>query len=269
MRASLSRPLVVATALCVMAAGLQPPRAQAQNAANDLADLNYQALDRSHGELSRRGYVRQSAEGGSSDRYEQWWNSSRNRCVTVHAQGGKVASVVETSAIDCGQSGSGSRGGSNDAAAAVAIGAAALLGIAALSHKSHHHDDNQHYSDQNDESDFERGYRDGLYNYSYSDRAGENYNRGFSAGMRDRESRTPYRGDYPSHGSNLNDLIGARAAGADTQMRARGFVDRGARQHDGQSQVFWWNDSSRECVRVSTANGRIDSIRSVDRDRCN
>jgi hypothetical protein len=168
--------------------------AAAQDPVTDLADLDYQDTAWGRSELIKRGYHQRSHDGGG---YEYWWNSARKRCIVMRSEGGKVASVVTSPASDCGQSESSKSSGDN--AAAVAIGAAAILGIAAMAHKSHHHDERSHGADSNSEAEFERGYRDGLYNQSYNTYSGNSYQQGYASGSRDRDSQTSYRG-Y-SHGS--------------------------------------------------------------------
>ncbi|NCT70140.1 MAG: DUF3011 domain-containing protein [Xanthomonadaceae bacterium] len=72
-----------------------------------------------------------------------------------------------------------------------------------MAHKSHHHDDDRHGQDSASEADFERGYRDGLYNQSYDTYSGGAYQQGYSSGRRDRESQTSYRGYSHNGGSQV------------------------------------------------------------------
>jgi hypothetical protein len=60
--------------------------------------------------------------------------------------------------------------------------------------------------------------------------------------------------------SALNDLVGARAAGAENQMRARGYTFVKSQKGDDRSYTYWWNAASRQCVTVSTMDGRYDAI---------
>lgn len=54
--------------------------------------------------------------------------------------------------------------------------------------------------------------------------------------------------------------IGARAAGAETQMQARGYTNTGAQTGDDRVWTYWWNPATRTCVTVATVEGRYDSI---------
>lgn len=67
---------------------------------------------------------------------------------------------------------------------------------------------------------------------------------------------------------DLSDLVGARGAGGETQMQARGYeLVRSTRVRD-QSWTFWWSNAQRACVAVSTANGRYASLQTVPEQNC-
>ncbi|MBD9367092.1 hypothetical protein [Xanthomonas sp. XNM01] len=240
------------------------PLVFAQDTAPGLGDVQGQDDRAAARTLGARGYVRQSESGG----YGAWWNARDRRCVMVRSDRGRVLSVVTTPAPDCGQQEGGHKEGMSDGAKA-AVAAAAILGIAALAHKSHHHDDGDHHDDARHEAEYERGYRDALHGYRADTDHGA-YSDGYGAGLRERSAQVPWQsGDASAPGAaRLDDLVGARAAGADTELRARGFVDRDAQRRDGRSVVTWWNARSRDCVHVATGDGRIESIRAVDPSNC-
>lgn len=261
---SVIRRSALAAATLSLSALFAAPLASAQDPAPGLGDLQGLGDRTASRVLGARGYVLQSDSGG----YGSWWNARDRRCVMVRSDGGHVASVVTTPAPDCNQQDYGGREGMSDGARA-AVAAAAILGIAALAHQAHHHDDGAHRDDARHEADYERGYRDGLHGYRADADSGA-YSDGYGAGMRERSAQVPWQsgnGGYPG-ATRLDDLVGARAAGADTELRSRGFVDRDAQQRDGRSIVTWWNARSRDCVHVATANGRIESIRAVDTSNC-
>jgi hypothetical protein len=58
----------------------------------------------------------------------------------------------------------------------------------------------------------------------------------------------------------LSDLVGARAAGAETALRSRGYDYVRGQSGDDRVWTFWWNASTRTCITVATMNGRYDSI---------
>ncbi|QNQ11488.1 hypothetical protein H3Z74_10325 [Sphingomonas alpina] len=68
--------------------------------------------------------------------------------------------------------------------------------------------------------------------------------------------------------SDLLDLVYARAAGGDTQMQMRGY--RFVRTTTGGTAKWslWWNDRNRQCVQITTSNGRYSAINSVPSVEC-
>lgn len=60
--------------------------------------------------------------------------------------------------------------------------------------------------------------------------------------------------------SGLSDLVGARAAGSETQMKARGYDFVKVEKGDDRSYTTWWNRDKQRCVTVATMDGRYDSI---------
>jgi hypothetical protein len=88
-----------------------------------------------------------------------------------------------------------SSGGSSGAEIAGIAGAAALIiGIAALAHDEQHHRDGQHHATSHEESEFERGYRDGVHGEDYDSRhSSEAYGQGFDAGVKERSNRLSHK----------------------------------------------------------------------------
>lgn len=68
--------------------------------------------------------------------------------------------------------------------------------------------------------------------------------------------------------ADLADLVGARAAGAETQMEARGYRATGGSTVRDTRFTFWWNERKRACVSVSTVDGRYASIQPVPPGNC-
>jgi hypothetical protein len=54
--------------------------------------------------------------------------------------------------------------------------------------------------------------------------------------------------------------VGARAAGAETALRSRGYENVGGQTGDDRVWTVWWNERRRTCITVSTVNGRYDAI---------
>ncbi|MBO9519628.1 MAG: hypothetical protein J7493_16330 [Porphyrobacter sp.] len=60
--------------------------------------------------------------------------------------------------------------------------------------------------------------------------------------------------------ADIQDLVGARGAGGETQMQARGYTNVGGETGDDRVWTYWWNPTTRTCVTVATKDGRYDSI---------
>lgn len=68
----------------------------------------------------------------------------------------------------------------------------------------------------------------------------------------------------------LADLEGARAAGAESQMNARGYRNVGGKLDGGQRWTYWYNARAlNPCVGVVTDNGRYATIQGMDAKLCN
>jgi hypothetical protein len=224
--------------------------------------------------IQSRGYHAHHTSRGDGGRYTYWWNNNTRSCVRTLTSNGVIAATKTVDAVDCGAYGgsrdqsSGSRG---NGAVAAAASAAAILGVVALAHKSHHRDD-QEYQDPNDYAEFERGHRDGLYNHPYSGNASPTYARGYQSGVDERARQSSYRPEYSRYredgrsggGAAFGDLVGARAAGAQSELGRRGFRQVANVQTGGNSVgTIWWNGQSGQCLQMITANGRADSITDI------
>lgn len=73
----------------------------------------------------------------------------------------------------------------------------------------------------------------------------------------------------PGHGggNGWQDLVGARAAGGETELRRRGFRDARNEPAPGGRFVFW-RTPQRGCIEVRVANGRFQTIRPVGNNAC-
>lgn len=236
----------------------------------NLADLQYQSTEWGSEQLRFRGYTRTSSDWHDGKTYEYWWQASSNTCVQARSSDGKYEALQTTAGTDCGQYHKQAAGNSD--AAAAAIGAAAIIGVAVLAHQSHERDDKHH--GQKSVAEFDRGYRDGMYHQPYHNYQNTTaYSDGYSSGSREREEQTRYRphyGGYSGYRSyvSLDDLVGARASSADSDMRARGFSDTGGYKQGSKSFVTWYNRNTRQCVNVVTQEGRIKRINSLDEGSC-
>jgi hypothetical protein len=245
--------------------------AQAQTVPTDVADLVGARGAGGETELGHRGYVNHHVAKTATASYSYWWSSSKKQCIRVQTDDGRYAQIVQVPNSDCNQK---DAEGGMSTGAKVAIGAAALLGVAALAHKSHHRSDKRY--DERQSADFERGYRDGLYNHPYHNYGdGREYSEGYSAGVDERREQSSYRYGSEYRGGNrshvyVGDLDNRDSDDARRQLERRGFRRTSDRRvgHDKHEWMFW-NGSTRQCVKVRTRDDRVQSIRDVDDVDCN
>lgn len=236
---------------------------------SDLRDLVGARAAGGETALQSRGYSLNHATQGDDRTWGYWWNHNTRTCITVATMDGRFDSIVTTPASDCNQK---TGNGSSDAtAAAVAVGAAALIGAIALAHNSHHHDNDTHYTDQQSEADFERGYRDGLYGQSYHNPDNSSaYSSGYTSGVQQQGHETSYRSGHHNAGGYqpsvyVNDLVGARGSSANDQMESRGFRNVDGLKSGNSAYTIWYNSSTRQCLQMGVADGRVANIVDIGR----
>ncbi|MGL6111594.1 MAG: hypothetical protein ACRC2B_16000 [Rubrivivax sp.] len=245
----------------------------APQAGSDNGDLLNQSEDYVARQLPRRGYVLShsaSAKGGSYWQY--WWSAQRDQCLRAAVNGGRVTQLITTDEHDCNQTASSSKGPSKGAQ--IAIAAAAIAGVAALAHKSHENQKDRATQSPQDVAEFERGYRDGLYNqgyHNYNNRP--DYSSGYTQGNEKRASETSYRSNQGHHSGyagyvNVNDLVGARASSADDELRSRGFRNTSGYKANERAYSYWWNGNTRQCLNAAVHDGRVESLTAAAEDYC-
>jgi hypothetical protein len=256
-------------AFAAFATALSPVAAAAKGASS-LNDLVGARAGQAEGDLESRGWTLITGHRGGSASYNYWWNRDRKDCVMVTTRDGRYSSITDASAGDCNQK---SNGG-NDAATVAAVAGGAALLVALLSHKSGHHDDGQHFNDSQKEADYERGYRDGLHHNSYrNNNNSDSYSSGYRSGVDQRQRELDHGNNNYGYSQNtyagggqvqFYDLVGARAAGVDNELRSRGFrnVD-GFESGNNAKGTIWWNGNTRQCLQMITSNGRAESIEDI------
>jgi hypothetical protein len=254
------RLIAAATIACLLAA----PTIAAAKSAGQLGDLVGARGAGGETELEARGWVLTDGHKGASTAYTYWWHPARKDCLMVATRDGRYDAISDVTPADCNQRGGGNAGG------AVAAGAlAAVLIAAAASHKSGHHANGQHYADNQQEAEYERGFNDGMYNEPYHNYSrSDGYSSGYQNGVEQRGRDTGYRSDHRNGAgyaasAEVSDLVGARGAGAESDMIARGFssVD-GFTSGNGKGTV-WWNARTRQCLQMIVVNGAVDSITDI------
>ena len=234
--------------------------------ASQLTDINGALGRDAESSLESRGFAHVSTNKNSMGYvYSYWWNGRDKNCVQVEVYDGRVQTINDASAHDCGHN------QDNTAAVVGVVAGAAILG-ALLTHKSNHHDNNQHLSDREAEAQYERGYTDGLHNAPYHnyDRK-DAYSSGYTAGVDQRRANLSHHQQYGGYvqTAQFNDLRGARAAGGMDELERRGFrqVDNFATGTTRYS--IQYRPQSRQCLQVTIADGKFYDLRDIERHpRC-
>lgn len=71
-----------------------------------------------------------------------------------------------------------------------------------------------------------------------------------------------------SGGHGFNDLIGAKAAGGESDLKARGYSYSWGTTEQNAKVNYWWAPGRKNCIQVTTRDGRFDDIVTVGTDVC-
>jgi hypothetical protein len=225
--------------------------------------------------LTDRGYVHIDTQKHGGGAYSQWWSPSLKSCLSVQTRDGRFQTITSAPATDCNQNPHHHKNdddNSDAAAAALAVGAVALIGAVAASHKSHHHDDNKHYSDRNEDEEFERGYSDGQHHHTYSNyNSSDAYSQGYDAGRQQRNDNSSYRqhsgrhdnGYRKVHDYEFTSLAGERREPANDKMRELGFKDADDFKSGNTRYRIWYNRSTGQCIQGAYANDRVVAMNDI------
>lgn len=209
-------------------------------------------------QLEMRGYSHIETHTEYDRKHSYWWNRDSKKCVHVVTWDGKYQSLEDASKSDCNQKSGGDAG-----AAVAAVAGIAVLG-ALLASKKHHRDDKSY--DDNQTADFDRGYRDGLYNAAYHNYGrSDAYADGYQAGVNERNANLGHhhgRGGYAQVGQ-FADLNGARASSADGALRDRGFANVDGFKSGTTAYTIWSRKQSHQCLQMTVADGRVVDIRDI------
>jgi len=240
----------------------------------NMADLTYKSIEQVDQQMNNNGYTLIHSDRHNNRNWGYWWQQSSRTCIRMQDDGRKVTAIETTVAMDCNQKETAGKDGGMSTGAKVALGAAALIGVAVLVSKSHQRDEKNNGQDEKSAAEYERGYRDGLHHERYHNYQNTTaYSDGYNAGQQDRDERTNYRARDGRHSGyqsyvSLDDLVGARASGADSELRARGFRNTGGYQQGNKSFATWWNENTRQCVQAVTKEGHIKRFENLSEGNC-
>lgn len=68
---------------------------------------------------------------------------------------------------------------------------------------------------------------------------------------------------------NVQNLVGSRASGGESDLRSRGYVHIQTQKGVDRSYSMWWNPKTEVCITVATMDGRYNSITTSPAMDCN
>ncbi|MBX7053619.1 MAG: hypothetical protein K1X36_01600 [Pyrinomonadaceae bacterium] len=231
----------------------------AQETPSELRDLIGARGSSGETALQKRGYKFVKTTEGSDRKWSNWWKSSSKTCITVATVDGRYDSIVSSSPLDCNQNANG--GGSESTGSDPSSDYSDLIGAKGSS----------------GEAELERrGYKF-IKTTEGGDRKWSNWwkaspktcltvatvNGRFDSIVAGSELDCKAGGNSSSGGSSavdLKDLVGSRAAGAETEIEGRGFRNVKSNKSGSASFTFWKNDDTGQCVMMTVRNGKVSSI---------
>lgn len=236
----------------------------AQEAPTELRSLVGARASSGETTLQRLGYKFVKTTEGEDRKWSNWWKASSKTCVTVATVEGRYDSIVTAPSSDCEQGGgSGSAAGGGSDEFEDLVGARASSGESELKNRGFR---------------FVKTVKQDMTSYSNWWKASSKTCLTVATvdGRYDSITKGPAAdctsGGGSSSGSSsqvdLRDLVGSRAAGAETEMEARGFRNVKGRKTGSTSYTFWKNDDTSQCVQVAVRNGRVASILRSNANNC-
>ncbi|WP_395394569.1 hypothetical protein WBP07_04755 [Novosphingobium sp. BL-8A] len=189
---------------------------------SDLIGLRANSAER---ELQDRGYRYQTGYDGDRNAHAFWWDGKHDRCVEVKTRNGRIRSIDDASAKDCGKkSGSGT-----GTAVAVVAGAALIAALAAAAS-----------------------------NKSAGKKTTDSTPTDTGTPV-DTATTAPAASDAVT----VSDMNGWRASSADVELKNRGFTNVDAMQSGSTSYTIWYRRASSQCVQMTTAEGKTTDVRDI------
>lgn len=282
-----------AAALAVTAMAAAPIAAKKAESLRDLLGVSGASAET---QLQQRGFEYISGNKNDYASNSYWWDRNGKDCVIVEVMNGRVVTINDAKAEDCGK-----KSGNDGAIAAAAIGAVAI-GAILLSrkdkdkHRDQYNQDWQRVQVHNTQSGSARIFRDPdknsrvrgevregefMRNFGCDNYNGESWcevttmngrTRGWA---RDRYLRVSYGDGYPDYESgggypgggwggsgngNYGYLAGARPERAEDTLRQRGFRRVDSSNSGRTYYTIWYRGGSRECLQMAVADNRVSSV---------
>lgn len=238
----------------------------AQDTPRDVKDLVGARAAGGETSLKSRGYVFIKTTKSDDRSYSNWWKASSKTCLTVATFNGRYDSIVSGPAEDCktetGNSGNTTGDGAPDDVADL-VGARAAGGETDLKSRGYRFIKTSKSDDRSYSNWWNASSKTCLTVATFNGR----FDTIVSGPAVDCKASS---GGGASSGSSaqidLSDLVGARAAGADTEMQSRGFRNTRSAKSGSASLTYWFNADNRQCAMITVRNGKVSSVsKSTDR----
>lgn len=252
------------TLLLISAVLIGAGSVSAQDTPSDLQNLVGARASSGEATLKRLGYRFIKTTEGDDRKWSNWWRASSKTCVTIATVEGRYDSIVTGPAADCNQdggSGASSTGGSDQFEDLV--GARASSGEMELR--------NRGFRNVKTVKQDETSYSNWWKSSSQTCLTVATINGKYDSITKGPAADCTSGGASTSGGStqvDLSDLVGSRAAGAETEMQARGFRNVKGRKLGSTSYTYWKNDDTGQCVQVSVRNGKVGTILRSNANNC-
>lgn len=257
MGAHFTKAIVSATVACTMLSA--PVMARKASHLSDLVGARGSSGEMA---LERQGFTYIDGHKGSKYSHTYWWHGRDKNCIEVKTANGRYAAIVDVPNSDCHQK-SGSGNGAAVAAGAI-VGVALLAALA--SHKSSHHDDGKHHGDPAHETQYERGFNDGLHHVSYHNYdKSDHYAKGYEAGVAQRNRNTDYHSGHGGYASRafIADIQGMDSIRAFDMIRERGFDNVDDFSSGDTNYGIFYNRRTGQCVQTTNVDGEVYDIRDI------
>ena len=241
--------------------------ATAQDTPRDVRDLVGARASSGESALESRGYKFIKTTEGEDRKWSNWWKASTKTCITVATVNGRYDTIVNSTPEDCktgSTENSGASAGGNDYSDL--IGARAAGGESELESRGYKFIKTTEGTDRKWANWWKASTRTCLTVATVNGRF-DSIVSGTPADCTGGGS-----GGNSSGGSSskvdLSDLVGARAAGAQTDIEGRGFRNTKSSKSGSASFTWWKNDDTNQCVQMTVRNGKVSSIINSPQRNC-
>ena len=238
----------------------------AQDTPRDVQDLVGARAAGGETTLISRGYKFIKTTEGEDRKWSNWWKASTKTCLTVATVNGRYDTIVNSTPEDCktGSSDSSDASAGNDDFSDL-VGARAAGGETELEKRGYKFIKTTEGTDRKWANWWKASTKTCLTVATVNGRF-DSIVSGTPADCTGGGSGGNSSGS--SNKVDLSDLVGARAAGAQTDIENRGFRNTKSSKSGSASFTWWKNDDTNQCVQMTVRNGKVSSIINSSQRNC-